>query len=503
MFSFPRSEMVFDVPEEHAPDQDTPLSLFLPQTNRAVSASWPPPTDRITREVEGLWSMTLSAGVEGMGFTWLDVATHGRDGASPPGPAGEAPNFADSFGIGFDASNPPSDDPFNQWGNIYSRPEHEISLHWDGMELVKRTTVTDFRDGTKHLGRFLIEYVVGGAAVSVWVDEEAVFDRFFVPGMQPYIGRPCFVGHRGDQEGAITLDPLRMECRAFIPAPEPPITVKAIDRHLNDHQHPETKVDAQFPEDTAPFGRIILTLRLDKPETRFDPWDRTGQIYVYDEEGERYELLRYITPYGRGHVWRVDVTDFSPLLCGTRTLEQACNTQGEGWVVTVQFDFYPGPVERQAYKVVNLWSGSPVIGNPEKPVRDFYVTRQVPIDPSCSGARVRMVVTGHGMAPNSNSAGEFMPIDRTLTMNGKSYSNRLWKDDNYLNPCRPQGGTWKYSRAGWAPGDVVRPWTVDLSGPWTNRTLTVGYELAPYTNENRGQTWEPIHRTEAQVILYR
>src|SRR3712207_7924990 len=54
----------------------------------------------------------------------------------------------------------------------------------------------------------------------------------------------------------------------------------------------------------------------------------------------------------------------------------------------------------------------------------------------------------------------FMPSKRTLTVTGnatqKTWDNILWKTDNYLNPCRPQGGTWKYDRAGWAPGDIVR-----------------------------------------------
>ena len=43
------------------------------------------------------------------------------------------------------------------------------------------------------------------------------------------------------------------------------------------------------------------------------------------------------------------------------------------------------------------------------------------------------------------------------------FENTLWKDDCYLNPNRPQFGTWKFSRAGWAPGDVVWPWWIDVS----------------------------------------
>jgi hypothetical protein len=88
-------------------------------------------------------------------------------------------------------------------------------------------------------------------------------------------------------------------------------------------------------------------------------------------------------------------------------------------------------------------------------------------------------------------------------VNGEAHPNLLWKTDNYLNPCRPQGGTWKYDRAGWAPGDVVRPWIVDCPGPLAGATLSLGYALDPYVNENRGQTWDPFHQVTSYLVLYR
>jgi len=269
-------------------------------------------------------------------------------------------------------------------------------------------------------------------------------------------------------------------------------------------QRPRNEATVTFPDDTDSFARIICTLRLDQPETRFDPWDRTARVYAYADDGTPIELLRYITPYHRGHEWQVDVTDFRPLLRGPRRIEQVCHTQGEGWVVTVTFDFYPGPVDRLAYRVIPLWSGAPEIGNPDAPVENFYVPRILPVDEHAAFAKVYTVVTGHGMHPNTNNAAEFMPLGRTLTVNGESYRNVLWKADNYLNPCRPQGGTWKYDRAGWAPGDVVRPWSIDVSHLLDDqRQLRIEYTLDEYENEARGQTWGPTHETEAYLILYR
>jgi hypothetical protein len=469
-----------------------------------TSAAFPASSKKPTRIVEVTWQMIMNTGTEGAGFAWLDTQRYGESGTAPEVEQWEAPSIPASFGVGFDARNPVNRDPFRGSGNTYDRPQHEVSLHWDGMEIVKRATPMDFRDEKPHDVRVRIEFVPGGTDVGLWIDETAVFEGYFIPSMTAYVGRPAFGGRNEETAGDVLIDDLRIRCEEPIASPEPPLTITAIERKLNDAKNPKNEATVEFPEDTDRFARIICTLRLDKPETRFDPWDRLGAIYAYADDGERFEILRYITPYHHGHAWKIDVTDFRPLLMGKTRIEQECHTQGEGWVVTVTFDFYPGESDRLAYKVINLWSGGPEIGNPEKPVEEFYVPKTLPLDGQTAYAKVRMVVTGHGMSPNTDNAAEFMPIGRTLTVNGESFRNRLWKTDNYLNPCRPQGGTWKYDRAGWAPGDVVRPWEVDVSHLISGQSaLNMQYELDAYVNEARGQTWAPFHKTESQLILYR
>jgi hypothetical protein len=469
------------------------------------------------------WSFTIimNTGTEGLGLAWLDTSVHGVDAKAPtiptqpfgPGvndaaikldPWGwEAPNFARGFGVGFDASNPPNRDPFKGSGNNYDRPQHEISLHWDGMEIIKKTTSTEFRDEKPHAVVVRVEFVVGGANVSVKLDAERVFERVFIAELTPFAGRTVFGARNGSTAGDVLIDDLTITHGDKATLATPPMRVTALDRVLNDKDHGKNEAMADFPVDTSAFGRIICTLRLDKPEKRFDPWDRTAHIFLVDDAGETFELVRYITPYHRGHEWKIDVTDLRPLLTGKKKIIQECGTQGEGWVVSVHFDFYPGPCDRRAIKVINLWSGAPEIGNPDKPVSAFYTPRVVPIPSGATAAKVRTVVTGHGMSPNTDNAAEFMSIGRTLTVNGVASKNTLWKTDNYLNPCRPQGGTWKYDRAGWAPGDVVRPWEVDATTQLAGaKELKIEYTLDPYENRDRGKTWAPNHRTEAQVIFY-
>lgn len=468
-----------------------------------TSVAFRAPRADTVRFVTASWKMTMVTGTEGCGFAWLHAGKHRDRGPAPVVERWEAPDIPASFAVGFDARNPVNRDPFRGSGNVYGRPEHEVSLHFDGKELVKRATPMDFRDEEPHEVKLDVEFLTGGAEVSLSIDGTLIYDRYFIASMTAYAGRPAFGGRNAETAGVVLLDDLAVTCREKMPEPEPPLKVKAIDRALNDTKHHRNEGTASFPRDTDEYGRIVCTLRLDEPEKGFDPWDRIASICAFADNGDRVEIVRYITPYDKGHEWKIDVTDFRPILKGDTRIEQACVTYGEGWMVTVEFDLYPGPCDRLARKVVTLWSGAPEVGNPEKPPEGFYHPASVKVDQETTYARVRTVVTGHGMYPNTDNAAEFMPLGRTLAVNGESFRNVLWKTDNYLNPCRPQGGTWKYDRAGWAPGDVVAPWCVDVSHLiGDERELKISYTLDPYLNEGRGDTWAPTHRTEAHLILY-
>ena len=88
-----------------------------------------------------------------------------------------------------------------------------------------------------------------------------------------------------------------------------------------------------------------------------------------------------------------------------------------------------------------------------------------------------------------------------VTQSARDY---LWKTDVYLNPCRPQGGTWKFDRSGWAPGSKVEPWVLDVQRAFVfGETVTIEYELDEYTNDGRGETWAPHHWTDAVIVFYK
>lgn len=411
------------------------------------------------------------------------------------------PNQADAFGVGFDTSNPrPFGTNSNKWfgpaGNFYDRPQREISLHRNGREIANILCPVPLTTHGGNNTALDIEYVSGGALVTVTVDGTKVYDRYFVPELFPTHSQFTTAGN-------VRISGLRHTPLRPLPVSQPNRVV-AFDKVLNDAQHHRQTNMVAFPENTNGVGRVVVTLRLDATPKGIDPWDRLANLYLYDDSGERFEILRWITPYRKAWEWKADVTDFLPLLKGKKKLEASCETYAEGWLVTLTFDFYPGRLERVPYKVVNLWSGAPPIGLADQPVEKFFLPRTVDVDRECTGARFRSVVTGHGMEPNTDNAGEFHPLWRKLHVNGQTWQNNLWKEDVYLNPCRPQGGTWKFDRAGWAPGDLVTPWTVDLDPLLRQkRSLTLGYEIQPYVNRTPNKDYLAQHRVEAQLILYR
>jgi len=118
--------------------------------------------------------------------------------------------------------------------------------------------------------------------------------------------------------------------------------------------------------------------------------------------------------------------------------------------------------------------------------------------------KARLMVTGHGQSPNSENAAEFLVRGRTLTVGSSNYDNVLWKNDCYMNPCRPQSGTWYYSPAGWAPGDRVDPWEIDLTAAvMPGQPATLQYTADPYTNYNIVAGNAARHWVESQLISYR
>jgi hypothetical protein len=467
----------------------------------AARADGPPATGQGPHaHTRAAWTMRVPSDSDGFGFALLNTREYAEGDAIPRIPHWEEPNLKGSLGIGFDTKDPKTDNAFNADGNIYGRPEREVSLHWDGREIANRVSPVEFREGS-HRVEMSMDAVTGGSNVTVRIDGEPVYLNYFVAGAAPYRFRPAFGIGGGDAFAGVS--DVRVSGRGAPPPSPPPARVRAFDAALNDKDHQTLANTVDFPARTDDIGRVTCTLTLGETPNGVDPWDRMAAIYVYDDAGRRVEVLRYMTPYDRGGEWTMDVTDYLPLLSGRRKVVLWCETWGAGWLATVEFHFYEGTLERRPIAVETIYDATVPIGDAAQPFGDAIRPRTVTLPRGAKSAKLRFVVTGHGQGPNTDNGAEFIALDRTASVDGKTFTNLLWKTDNYLNPCRPQGGTWKYDRAGWGPGNVVDPWDLDITPQIADGTATIGYTIGPYVNKTPDKGNPARQWITGQVIYYR
>lgn len=455
------------------------------------------------KRISAQWRFSITKGQEGAGFLLINTEAYGVSGDLPGG-QWEEPNLDGSFGLGVDISN--TDD--------YTGADraHEISLHWDGVERANRRTEADFRD--QGFLQFLldIEYVLGGAYVSLRIGDDVVYDQCYVAGMEPYESRVAF-GARSTSSSRpqIDLDDVYVSFDEPAPQFETPLVVPTFSQeyiYIN-NRNPLKSFD--LPDEDAVYERVLMRMTLEAPEGGFDFWDRIMTISARNTDRTTVEIARFMTPYRKGGVWWWDVTDYQSFLRGSTRMTAFIDTwvgpghaQGAGWLVTLDFFYYKGDPEWEPYLVKNIWNGEPRYGDPNNPISNFFTDKTLESDAEMERAKLRIVVTGHGQSPNTNNAAEFLVRGRTVRVNGNEYYNELWRDDCYLNPCRPQSGTWIFSRAGWCPGDVVVPWDIDISEDISpSASYSLEYEADPYTNYNIVDGNPARHLTASHVIYYR
>jgi hypothetical protein len=226
-------------------------------------------------------------------------------------------------------------------------------------------------------------------------------------------------------------------------------------------------------------GRLTETVSLDP-----DSVLQQSQYIWYDQarpKVERFEIERYITPYGKGlnlgedgFTWIRDISDYAPLLSGAVDL-----AAGNGFeLLDLRFLFISGKPARQTQNLQNIWGG----GNFQ--YAKLSQDEQLPlsllkINPASVSRIVRSRISGHGHYGPRNCC-EWDAKEHGLTIAGIPRFNWIvWRNCG-LNPLFPQGGTWQFDRAGWCPGTFVDFHDSDIS------SYTIGDSLVGinYTIEN-------------------
>lgn len=234
--------------------------------------------------------------------------------------------------------------------------------------------------------------------------------------------------------------------------------------------------------------------------------DSTMHIAYYDwykkfPQVIRYELARYITPYGNGlslgtgWTWTFDVSDYRTLLADSVHLA-AGNWQE---LLDMKFIMIKGTPPRDVIDIQNIYTGAFDYGHTNNPIENHLIPKTATIPANAVTARWKSRVTGHGMDTPSNCA-EFCPKYHYYKVNGtQQFSQLVWRDNCDVNPLYPQGGTWVYDRANWCPGAEV--WTYDFElTPFITpgNAVTLDHDVQAYTNNGE---WS-YYQIEDQVVSY-
>jgi hypothetical protein len=294
----------------------------------------------------------------------------------------------------------------------------------------------------------------------------------------------------------------------------------------------------QFPAAGVKYSQVTLHMVIGCPgyPGDCDPWDRFGHLSIRVPTGDttfdRIEIARFITPYditgggGPGTCpWDYDLTAYQPLLHDSVTLALYITTSiggNNGWLITATFELIEGQPDPEPYRVQLLWDiGYLVYGDPDNPPESHIEPAQVFTDETTQSVLARVYCTGHGQG-NTDNAAEFSNKWHRLWIIGDMYQHQLWRNDCGSNPCRPQGGTWQYNRAGWCPGASVPPWDITYTNFAPGDIVEFYYEIQPFTNYCRptnpdcisgvtctdcaynstGHT-QPHYRLAANAVLYR
>jgi len=215
----------------------------------------------------------------------------------------------------------------------------------------------------------------------------------------------------------------------------------------------------------------------------------------------RYEMARYITPYGinltlgTGWTWTFDVSDYRTLLADSVHIS-AGNWQE---LLDVKFLMIEGTPPRDVIGIQNLWNGGFNFGQPSDPIESHLQAKTISIPANAFNSRWKSRVTGHGMDTPENCA-EFCPKTHYYKVNGvQQFSKLVWRDNCDVNPLYPQGGTWVYDRANWCPGAEVWTYDWELSPLVTpGSTFTVDHDVQAYTNTGG---WD-YYQIEDQLVTY-
>lgn len=239
---------------------------------------------------------------------------------------------------------------------------------------------------------------------------------------------------------------------------------------------PSKTVEADLPSYIGAFDKITGSLYIDCPTGGCDPWDRVSSIEAQGKNGEWYEIIRYLTPYGVSCQSEIDLTDFASLLKGKTKFRVNLATQGNGFLYSLELNYQGGTPVNPYSTIQKLWNQTYQFGD----IANLQPTEELTLNfpDSTKSAKIKLVSSGHGWGENNTgNAAEFQENTHHVWVNGaQTFEQNNWNDCN-PNPdnCQRQQGTWQYDRAGWCPGSIAQFFDYNMESFIDQGSVTLKY----------------------------
>ena len=256
------------------------------------------------------------------------------------------------------------------------------------------------------------------------------------------------------------------------------INIRAVDAVWADINNGVVEVEAELPSYLGAFNEITGNLIIGCPPGDCDEWDRISGLEVKGHNGEWYEIIRYITPYGvacNGSI--IDLTDFMSALQGKIRFRVYLGTLGNGFLYTLDLNYTPGVPDHPYSSITEVWKQSYNFWQPNRSATCSDPQYRVPIKCRSPLSSNWFRADTAGGDNNTGNAAEFHEDTHHIWVDGnQTFEQHNWYDCN-PNPdgCSPQNGTWFFDRAGWCPGAIAQWFDYDMTSYVSNGDVSMRY----------------------------
>lgn len=235
-------------------------------------------------------------------------------------------------------------------------------------------------------------------------------------------------------------------------------------------------VEGNLPSFIGAYDTILATLQVSCPTGGCGAWDYVASVDAMSHEGNWFEIIRYITPYGTPCTHKLNVTDYASIVNGKVTFRVNCGSLDNGYLYKLTFDYKAGTPPHIYSQVSQIWKKTYQFGDmanlqPVEVVNYTFPTGSLE-------SKLKLISTGHGWGNlNTGNAAEFYNATHKIQVNNaNTFTQANWTNCN-PNPdnCMPQNGTWQYNRAGWCPGSIARPFDFNMTPFIANNNISLKY----------------------------